>query len=69
MTVDTQRFPCPENCPQRSVLCHTDCKAYIKYKLIRQLEIRRRARIIDEIGFHRDVRKAVEKKQERWKRE
>lgn len=68
MTANTQRFPCPPNCPKRSVSCHKECQAYIRYKLLRLLENKRRARIIDEIGFHRDVRKAVEKKHERCKK-
>ena len=37
----------------------------MRYKLTKLLESKQRAKAIDEVGFYRDVRKAVEKKRER----
>ena len=37
----------------------------MRYKLTKLLEGKQRAKAIDEVGFYRDVRKAVEKKRER----
>jgi hypothetical protein len=37
----------------------------MRYKLTKLLEGKQRAKAIDEVGFHRDVRKAVEKKHKR----
>lgn len=45
--------------------CHSTCQRYMRYKLTRLLEGKQRAKAIDEVGFHRDVRKAVEKKRKR----
>ena len=56
---------CPRECPRRSVSCHNVCQTYMRYKLMRLLMNKHRAKAIDEIGFNRDVRKAVEKKRER----
>lgn len=56
---------CPRECPQRSVSCHNECQTYIRYKLMRLLMNKQRMKAVDEVGFHRDVRKAVEKKHER----
>lgn len=66
----TQRpGPCPQNCPDRHVneheTCHSTCQRYMRYKLTKLLEGKQRAKAIDEVGFHRDVRRAVEKKRER----
>ena len=62
----TQRLgPCPQNCPDRHAneheTCHSTCQRYMRYKLTKLLESKQRAKAIDEVGFHRDVRKAVEK--------
>ena len=48
---------CPRECPRRSVSCHNGCQTYMRYK--------QRMKAVDEVGFHRDVRKAVEKRRER----
>ena len=70
----TQRLgPCPQNCPDRYAnehetchsTCHSTCQRYMRYKLTKLFEGKQRAKAIDEIGFNRDVRKAVEKKHER----
>lgn len=45
--------------------CHSTCQRYMRYKLTKLLEGKQRAKAIDEVGFHRDVRKAVEKRRER----
>ena len=37
----------------------------MRYKLTRLLEGKQRMKAVDEVGFHRDVRKAVEKRHER----
>lgn len=63
----TQRLgPCPPNCPDRYVneheTCHSTCQRYMRYKLTKLLESKQRMKAVDEVGFHRDVRKAVEKK-------
>lgn len=57
--------PCVQNCPQRSVSCHKGCQTYMRYKLMRLLMNKQRAKVIDEVGFHRDVRQAVKRKHER----
>lgn len=66
----TQRLgPCPQNCPNRYAnehdTCHSTCQRYMRYKLTKLLESKQRMKAVDEVGFHRDVRKAVEKKHER----
>lgn len=66
----TQRLgPCPQNCPDRYAneheTCHSTCQRYMRYKLTKLLEGKQRAKAIDEVGFHRYVRKAVEKRRER----
>lgn len=66
----TQRLgPCPQNCPDRYAneheTCHSTCQSYMRYKLTKLLEGKQRMKAVDEVGFHRDVRKAVEKRRER----
>ena len=60
---------CPRECPGRYAdergTCHSGCQTYIRYKLMRLLMNKQRMKAVDEVGFHRDVRKAVEKKHER----
>ena len=60
---------CPRECPGRYAdergTCHSTCQRYMRYELTKLLEGKQRAKAIDEIGFNRDVRKAVEKKRER----
>ena len=45
--------------------CHNGCQTYMRYKLMRLLMNKQRMKAVDEVGFHRDVRKAVEKIRER----
>ena len=66
----TQRLgPCPQNCPDRYAneheTCHSTCQRYMRYKLIKLLEGKQRAKAIDEVGFWRDVGKNLRKKSER----
>lgn len=56
---------CPRECPRRSVSCHNGCQTYMRYKLMRLLMNKQRMKAVDEVGFHRAVRRAVEKKHER----
>ena len=56
---------CPRECPRRSVSCHNGCQTYMRYKLMRLLMNKQRAKAIDEVGFHRDVGKNLRKKSER----
>lgn len=56
---------CPRECPQRSVSCHNGCQTYMRYKLMRLLMNKQRAKAIDEVGFWRDVGKNLRKKSER----
>ena len=57
--------PCVQNCPRRSVSCHKGCQTYMRYKLMRLLMNKQRAKVIDEVGFWRDVGKNLRKKSER----
>lgn len=66
----TQRLgPCPQNCQDRYAnereTCHSTCQRYMRYKLTKLLEGKRRAKAIDEVGFWRDVGKNLRKKIER----
>lgn len=56
---------CPRECPRRSVSCHNGCQTYMRYKLMRLLMNKQRAKAIDEVGFWRDVGKNLRKKSER----
>lgn len=31
--------PCKQDCPNRSAMCHSECKAYLEYETIHKREV------------------------------